>query len=107
MTDNSRDERLQIMLSEAELEAVDTWRFQRCMPSRASAVRELLRRGLSARGFLTTTGRTKSKEFGVVERQTPPSPSDEVAGVGPGNRPFPRPGLSPHRRPDRVLRALA
>jgi hypothetical protein len=35
-----RGERLQIMLDEAELRAVDDWRFERRMPSRAAAVRE-------------------------------------------------------------------
>jgi hypothetical protein len=42
MSDLTRGERLQIMLTATELEAVDTWRFKRRMPSRASAVRELL-----------------------------------------------------------------
>ena len=40
-----RDERLQIMLSPEELVLVDDFRFKKRMPSRASAVRELLRRG--------------------------------------------------------------
>jgi len=35
-----RAERLQIMLTELELGAVDEWRFTRRMPSRASAIRE-------------------------------------------------------------------
>ena len=39
-----RGERLQIMLNEDELVAIDDWRFDRRMPSRASAIRELLRR---------------------------------------------------------------
>jgi phosphoheptose isomerase len=43
-----RDERLQIMLSPEELVAVDDFRFKKRMPSRAAAVRELLRRGLAA-----------------------------------------------------------
>ena len=46
-----RDERLQIMLSPEELVAVDDFRFKKRMPSRAAAVRELLRRGLAAEGF--------------------------------------------------------
>jgi hypothetical protein len=37
-----RDERLQIMLSPEELSAVDDFRFQHRMPTRAAAVRELL-----------------------------------------------------------------
>ena len=47
----ARDERLQIMLSPEELVAVDDFRFKKRMPSRAAAVRELLRRGLAAEGF--------------------------------------------------------
>lgn len=66
MSDLSRGERLQIMLSEDELQAVDDWRFSRRMPSRASAVRELLRRGLAAEGFMSADSGTKSKDFGVI-----------------------------------------
>lgn len=43
-----RDVRLQIMLSREELDALDNWRFSQRMPSRAAAVRELLRRGMAA-----------------------------------------------------------
>jgi len=64
-----RGERLQIMLSEHELVALDDWRFSKRMPSRASAVRELLKRGLAAEGFTTADRDTKSKEYGVVEPQ--------------------------------------
>jgi hypothetical protein len=67
MTTDPRGERLQIMLTKDELIAVDTWRFQRHMPSRAAAVRELLRRGLSAEGFVVADGGTKSGDFGVVD----------------------------------------
>jgi hypothetical protein len=63
----SRGERLQIMLSEAELKALDDWRFSRRMPSRAAAIRELLKRGLSAEGFELSDGRTPSKDYGVVD----------------------------------------
>ena len=68
-----RGERLQIMLDEAELRAVDDWRFERRMPSRAAAVRELLRRGLAAEGFTLAGRRTKSKDFGVVDPIPPPA----------------------------------
>ena len=67
MSDLTRAERLQIMLTDAELRAVDDWRFQRRMPSRAAAVRELLKRGLAAEGFTLLDGRTKSQDFGVVD----------------------------------------
>lgn len=66
MTDLSRGERLQIMLTENELEAVDNWRFKSRMPSRASAVRELLKRGLAAEGFDMAEGGSKSQDFGVT-----------------------------------------
>jgi hypothetical protein len=59
--------RLQIMLDEAELEALENWRFKTRMPSRAAAVRELLRRGLSAQGFkLASTGSGGSADYGVI-----------------------------------------
>jgi hypothetical protein len=64
----TRAERLQIMLTEDELRIVDDWRFQQRMPSRAAAVRELLKRGLVAEGFTLPTGRAKSQDFGVVDR---------------------------------------
>ena len=67
MGDLNRGERLQLMLTEGELIAVDDWRFQKRMPSRAAAVRELLKRGLAAEGFDTANPRTKSKEYSVVE----------------------------------------
>jgi hypothetical protein len=43
-----RAERLQFFLSADELAAVDDFWFQTRMPSRAAAVRELLKRGLIA-----------------------------------------------------------
>lgn len=65
MSDQNRGERLQIMLTEEELSALDDWRFSRRMPSRAAAVRELLRLGLAAEGMDLADGR-KSKDFGVT-----------------------------------------
>ena len=53
MPDRSRPERLQIMLSEDELTGLDDFRFKKRMPSRAAAVRELMKRGLAAEGFVT------------------------------------------------------
>lgn len=63
----SRGERLQIMLNREELAALDDWRFRKRMPSRASAIREILRRGLAAEGFDLADSDTQSKEFGVIE----------------------------------------
>jgi len=61
-----RGERLQIMLNPEELVALDDFRFKRRMPSRASAVRELLKRGLAAEGFLSAAAGAKSSQFGVI-----------------------------------------
>jgi hypothetical protein len=65
-----RPERLQIMLNPEELKAIDDFRFQRRMPSRAATVRELLKRGLAAEGFEMAVAGTKSQSFGVVEPRT-------------------------------------
>lgn len=66
MADLDRGERLQIMLSQDELRAVEDWRFEKRMPSRAAAVRELLRRGLAAEGFELAAEGVQSRHFGVV-----------------------------------------
>lgn len=63
----TRGERLQIMLTEEELQALDDWRFSKRMPSRASAIRELLKRGLAAEGFAIADSRNKSGDFGVTD----------------------------------------
>jgi len=65
MGELTRGERLQIMLADDELDALDNWRFDKRMPSRAAAVRELLKRGLAAEGFIAARG-SKSKDFGVL-----------------------------------------
>ncbi len=64
----SRGERLQIMLAAEELTILDDFRFRKRMPSRAAAIRELLKRGLAAEGFEAATFRAKSEEFGVIEQ---------------------------------------
>jgi hypothetical protein len=73
MGDLQRGERLQIMLSGDELAALDEWRFTKRMPSRAAAIRELLKRGLAAEGFDLAASGWKSKDFGIIE--------DEAAGA--------------------------
>lgn len=65
--DLTRGERLQIMLTERELKALDDWRFSRRMPSRAAAVRELLKRGLAADGFDEAAAGDQSSSFGVTD----------------------------------------
>jgi hypothetical protein len=67
MTD-MRGERLQIMLSPEELTALDDFRFQHRMPTRAAAVRELLRLGLTVAP--TDGDGRKSSNYGVVSRGT-------------------------------------
>ncbi len=69
MVDLMRGERLQIMLTPAEVRALDDWRFNRRMPSRAAAVRELLKRGLAAEGFQLAEDGTKSQDFGVLSEK--------------------------------------
>ena len=68
MAELERPERLQIMVSGEELRALEDFRFKTRMPSRAAAVRELLRRGLAAEGFLTAGVGIKSQDFGVTNR---------------------------------------
>jgi hypothetical protein len=62
-----REERLQIMLAPEELKAVDTFRFAHRMPSRAAAVRELLRHGIAAAGVVADNAGVKSREYGVLK----------------------------------------
>ena len=66
MGELNRGERLQIMLMPEELRIIDTWRFARRMPSRAAAIRELLKRGLAAEGFGGAEDGQKSKDFSVL-----------------------------------------
>jgi hypothetical protein len=62
----TRGERLQIMLEDNELSAIDDFRFANRLPSRAAAVRELLRRGLVAGGFAIDNPKGNSSSFGVL-----------------------------------------
>ncbi|MGC1579746.1 MAG: hypothetical protein WA813_27120 [Beijerinckiaceae bacterium] len=66
MTD-LRGERLQIMLSPEELALVDDFRFEHRMPTRAAAVRELLRLGLTVKTAAEGNGQ-KSSNYGVFRR---------------------------------------
>ncbi len=69
--ERSRPERLQIMLTPDELTVLDDFRFKKRMPSRASAVRELLKRGLAAEGFALAAYGSKSSDYGGTGK-TPP-----------------------------------
>lgn len=63
----AREERLQIMLSPEELKAVDNFRFEHRMPSRAAAVRELLRHGIAAVGEVSENAGVRSGDYGVLK----------------------------------------
>ena len=65
MTD-ARGERLQIMLSPEELTLLDDFRFKHRMPTRAAAVRELLRFGLTVAP--TDGDGHKSSNYGIFNR---------------------------------------
>ena len=66
--EQARGERLQIMLSPEELNVLDDFRFKVRMPSRAAAVRELLKRGIAAEGYAVTAYGTKSMDYGVIAK---------------------------------------
>jgi 2-methylisocitrate lyase-like PEP mutase family enzyme len=51
------------MLTHEELRLFDTWRFAKRMPSRAAAIRELLKRGIAAEEI---EDGQKSKDFSVL-----------------------------------------
>ena len=61
-----RGERLQIMLAAEELAALDDFRFKNRMPSRAAAIREILRRGLGVDGEQRSDAGSKSSDYGVL-----------------------------------------
>jgi hypothetical protein len=68
MGELTRGERLQIMVTPEEVKLIDDWRFLKRMPSRASAVRELLKRGLVAEGFEVAEDGAHSKDFGLSSK---------------------------------------
>ena len=70
MSQANRDVRMQIMLQPEELGAIEDWRFGNRMPSRAAAIRELLRRGLAAEGFELAEVGKPSSSFGVTDGAT-------------------------------------
>jgi hypothetical protein len=67
MISREREERLQIMLAQEELKAIDDFRFRFRLPSRAAAIRELLKRGLGADDTGPATSQSRSKDFGVLD----------------------------------------
>jgi hypothetical protein len=67
MNSDVRGERLQVMLSQEELSALDDFRFKHRMPTRAAAVRELLKLGLTVVTDDAAAG-MKSTNYGVFNR---------------------------------------
>ncbi|MEX1181040.1 MAG: hypothetical protein WEB63_09560 [Cucumibacter sp.] len=63
---SKRTEKLQIMLSDEELDAIENWRYLYRLPSRAAAIRDLIRRGISNAVLPNPPSDRSSGEFGVV-----------------------------------------
>jgi hypothetical protein len=61
-----RRERLQIMLTLAELSVIDDFRFENRLPTRAAAVRELLQRGLASAAKRKVRDGSRSRDFGAL-----------------------------------------
>lgn len=80
MSGQERDVRLQIMLQPQELDAIEEWRFKARMPSRAAAVRELIRRGLEAEGFKLAPQGKQSADFMVAGKSPFDGDGDGSAG---------------------------
>jgi hypothetical protein len=72
-----RGERLQVMLSPEELMVIDDFRFKHRMPTRAAAVRELLKLGLTT--LASDGGGMKSSDYGVFNR----GPDGHTSGSDP------------------------
>jgi metal-responsive CopG/Arc/MetJ family transcriptional regulator len=67
---SKRTEKIQIMLGEDELAIIDDWRFDNRIPSRAAAIRELIRRGLATTEGDGDSGKPapgSSGDFGVID----------------------------------------
>ncbi len=68
MSGLSRETRLQIMLDDQELAAIDDWRFTQRMPSRAAAIRELLQIGLRSGNNGPADPSRQSSDFGIFKK---------------------------------------
>lgn len=64
-----RSERLQILLATEELAAIDDWRYDNRIPTRAAAIRELLRRGLISNEIGAPRDNAETSEYGVLDDQ--------------------------------------
>jgi hypothetical protein len=54
------------MLSDEELAAIDDWRFQQRMPSRAAAIRQLLNVGLRVKQEEGAIKPMRSQDYGLL-----------------------------------------
>jgi hypothetical protein len=58
------------MLDDDELEAIDSWRFDNRLPSRAATIRELIKRGLMNRDLEPPdTKDVKTTDFSVLTEE--------------------------------------
>jgi metal-responsive CopG/Arc/MetJ family transcriptional regulator len=65
---SKRTEKIQIMLDDQELATIDDWRFENRVPSRAAAIRELIRRGLITNEDIAPPANTTSSgDFRVTD----------------------------------------
>src|ERR1700739_2546634 len=76
MSNDIRGERLQVMLSPEELSALDDFRFKHRMPTRAAAVRELLKLGLTVVVADATAGMKSASSRGCR-----PGPGADTAAM--------------------------
>jgi hypothetical protein len=74
------------MLSPEELNVLDDFRFKVRMPSRAAAVRELLKRGLAAEGYVSAAYGSKSSDYGVIGKADGQTKTDGGGGAPAGRR---------------------
>jgi hypothetical protein len=68
----SRETRLQIMLNDEELAAIDDWRFEQRMPSRAAAIRHLLNIALKVRKEGALAKPMRSQDYGLLDEAEEP-----------------------------------
>jgi hypothetical protein len=67
--------RLQAMLSEAEVAVIDGFKFTHRLPTRAAAVRELLKRGLATSIPPSASG-VKFSAYGIIRKGASDAPRD-------------------------------
>lgn len=63
MNDEPKDVRLPLMVTRSEAAAIDDWRFENRIPTRAEAIRMLIQRGLDGQA---TSQRRTSRPIGVM-----------------------------------------